>query len=137
MSKVGGNANEAEEKQLWTRQASTPHARRQNATRHRVNQPAAAGSRGGGRTRAWRPAVREVAMTSDATPSSPLRDTVRAGVRDLRAVWWWFLIFFGGMHLVAGLAGPKVAWWWTQLLLGGAELVLGVWAIRSYQRSLL
>src|SRR6266545_5783051 len=31
------------------------------------------------------------AMTSDATPSSPLRDTVRAGVRDLSAVWWWFL----------------------------------------------
>ncbi len=162
-------------------------------------------------------------MTSDATPSSPLQETVRAGVRDLRAVWWWFLglgvlwtwfgmfvlsyrvgslaavaglvgaaflfggltqlavaarvqswrwlfivagivsvaagivtfawpditlyvvsvfvawylIFFGVMHLVNALAGPKVVWWWTQLLLGAAELVLGVWAIRSWQRSLL
>jgi uncharacterized membrane protein HdeD (DUF308 family) len=162
-------------------------------------------------------------MTSDATPSSTLQDAVRAGVRDLSAIWWWFLslgvlwtlwgmfvlsyrvgsvyavaafvgvaflfggvtqlavasrvqswrwlfivagilsvaagiitfvwpgitlyivsvflawylIFFGIMHLVAALAGPKVQWWWTQLLLGVSELVLGVWAIRSYQRSLL
>jgi uncharacterized membrane protein HdeD (DUF308 family) len=162
-------------------------------------------------------------MTSDATPSGTLRDTMRAGVRDLSAIWWWFLslgvlwtlwgmfvlsyrvgsvyavaafvgvaflfggitqlavatrvqswrwlfivagilsvaagiitfvwpgitlyivsvflawylIFFGIMHLVSALAGPKVQWWWTQLLLGVAELVLGVWAIRSYQRSLL
>ena len=30
-------------------------------------------------------------MTSDATPSDALRSTVRAGVRDLSAVWWWFL----------------------------------------------
>jgi uncharacterized membrane protein HdeD (DUF308 family) len=143
-------------------------------------------------------------MTSDATPSSRLHDTVRAGVRDLSAIWWWFLslgvlwtlfgmfvlsyrvgsvyavaafvgvaflfggitqvavatrvqswrwlfivagilsvaagiitfvwpgitlyivsvflawylIFFGIMHLVSALAGPKVEWWWTQLLLG-------------------
>jgi uncharacterized membrane protein HdeD (DUF308 family) len=49
----------------------------------------------------------------------------------------WYLIVFGVMHIVAALAGPKVAWWWTQLLLGIAELILGVWAIRSYQRSLL
>ena len=49
----------------------------------------------------------------------------------------WYLIFFGIMHLVSALAGPKVQWWWTQLLLGISELVLGVWAIRSYQRSLL
>jgi uncharacterized membrane protein HdeD (DUF308 family) len=162
-------------------------------------------------------------MTSDATPSGTLRDTMRAGVRDLSAIWWWFLslgvlwtlwgmfvlsyrvgsvyavaalvgvaflfggitqlavatrvqswrwlfivagilsvaagiitfvwpgitlyivavflawylIFFGIMHLVSALAGPKVQWWWTQLLLGISELVLGVWAIRSYQRSLL
>src|SRR6266496_1719539 len=162
-------------------------------------------------------------MTSDATPSGTLRDTMRAGVRDLSAIWWWFLtlgvlwtlfgmfvlsyrvgslyavaafvgvaflfggvtqlavagrveswrwlfivagilgvaagiitfvwpgitlyivsifvawylIIFGIMHLVGALAGPKVAWWWTQLLLGVAELVLGVWAVRSYQRSLL
>src|SRR6266542_849697 len=162
-------------------------------------------------------------MTSDATPSGTLRDTMRAGVRDLSAIWWWFLtlgvlwtlfgmfvlsyrvgslyavaafvgvaflfggvtqlavagrvtswrwlfvvagilgvpagiitfvwpditlyvvsifvawylIVFGIMHLVSALAGPKVSYWWTGLLLGVAELVLGVWAVRSWQRSLL
>jgi uncharacterized membrane protein HdeD (DUF308 family) len=40
-------------------------------------------------------------------------------------------------HVVSALAGPRVVWWWTQPLLGVAELVLGVWAVRSYQRSLL
>jgi uncharacterized membrane protein HdeD (DUF308 family) len=30
-------------------------------------------------------------MTSDAPPSSTLQDTMRAGVRDLSAIWWWFL----------------------------------------------
>jgi uncharacterized membrane protein HdeD (DUF308 family) len=162
-------------------------------------------------------------MTSDATPSSGVRDTVRAGVREVSAIWWyfltlgvlwtlfgmfvlsyrvgslyavaafvgvaflfggltqlmvasrvpdwrwlfiiagilavaagiitfvwpditlyivsifvaWYLIVFGIMHLVSALAGPKVSYWWTGLLLGVAELVLGVWAIRSWQRSLL
>jgi uncharacterized membrane protein HdeD (DUF308 family) len=162
-------------------------------------------------------------MASDAPPSGTLRDTVRAGVRDLSAVWWWFLILgvvwtlfgmyvlsyrvgslaavaalvgvsflfggltqlavagrvqdwrwlfvvagvlgvaagvitfvwpdvtlyvvsilvawylivFGVLHVVNALAGPKVDYWWTQLLLGAAELVLGVWAVRSWQRSLV
>jgi len=49
----------------------------------------------------------------------------------------WFLIVFGIMHLVNALAGPKLAWWWTQLLLGIGELALGVWAIRSWERSVL
>jgi uncharacterized membrane protein HdeD (DUF308 family) len=49
----------------------------------------------------------------------------------------WYLIAFGIMHLVSALAGPKFSYWWTQLLLGVAELVLGVWAVRSWQRSLL
>lgn len=49
----------------------------------------------------------------------------------------WYLIVFGIVHVVNALAGPKVSWWWTQLLLGIAELVLGVWAIRSWERSLL
>ena len=49
----------------------------------------------------------------------------------------WYLIVFGILHLVSALAGPKPSWWWTQLLTGAAELVLGVWAIRSWQRSLL
>jgi uncharacterized membrane protein HdeD (DUF308 family) len=159
-------------------------------------------------------------MTSDATVPDTLRSTVRAGVRDLSAVWWWFLalgvlwtlfgtyvlsyrvgslaalvgvaflfggltqlmvagrvqswrwlfiiagiagvaagigtffwpditlyvvsilvawylVIFGIIHLVGALAGPKVHYWWTQLLLGVAELALGVWAVRSWQRSLL
>jgi uncharacterized membrane protein HdeD (DUF308 family) len=160
---------------------------------------------------------------SNATPSNPVRDAVRSGVRDLSSVWWWFLalgvlwtlfgtyvlsdragslaavaalvgvallfggvtqlavatrvqrwrwlyvvagilgiaagiltivwpastlyvvavlvawylIIFGIVHLVGALAGPKVGYWWTQLLLGIAELVLGVWAVRSWQRSLV
>jgi hypothetical protein len=49
----------------------------------------------------------------------------------------WYLIIFGIMHFVNALAGPKLAWWWTELLLGIAEFVLGVWAARSWQRSLL
>jgi uncharacterized membrane protein HdeD (DUF308 family) len=159
---------------------------------------------------------------SNARPSDTLRDTVRAGARDLSAVWWWFLslgilwtlfgtyvlsyrvgslaavaalvgvallfggltqlavatrvqswrwlfimagilgvaagiltfvwpditlyvvsilvawylVFFGILHLVGALAGPKLHYWWTQLLLGVAELALGVWAVRSWQRSL-
>jgi uncharacterized membrane protein HdeD (DUF308 family) len=49
----------------------------------------------------------------------------------------WYLIAFGIIHLVDALAGPKVGWWWTGLLLGIGELVLGVWAVRSWERSLL
>ena len=49
----------------------------------------------------------------------------------------WYLIIFGIIHLVGALAGPKVGYWWTQLLLGVAELGLGVWAVRSWQQSLL
>jgi uncharacterized membrane protein HdeD (DUF308 family) len=162
-------------------------------------------------------------VTSKVTSPSALRDTVRAGGRDLSSVWWWFLVLgilwtafgmfvlsyragslaavaalvgvgflfggitqlalaawipgwswlfivvgilavaagimtfiwpgktlyvvsifvawyliaFGILHLISALAGPKLPWWWTRLLLGIAELVLGVWAVRSWERSLL
>jgi uncharacterized membrane protein HdeD (DUF308 family) len=49
----------------------------------------------------------------------------------------WYLVVFGIVHVVSALAGPKLPWWWTRLLLGIAELVLGVWAVRSWERSLL
>jgi uncharacterized membrane protein HdeD (DUF308 family) len=49
----------------------------------------------------------------------------------------WYLIAFGIIHVIDALAGPKLGWWWTGLLLGIAELVLGVWAVRSWERSLL
>jgi uncharacterized membrane protein HdeD (DUF308 family) len=49
----------------------------------------------------------------------------------------WYLIVFGILYLVGALAGPKLRYWWTQLLLAAAELTLGVWAVRSWQRSLL
>lgn len=49
----------------------------------------------------------------------------------------WYLIVFGVIHLVDALAGPKLSYWWTGLLVGLAELALGVWAIRSWEQSLL
>jgi len=49
----------------------------------------------------------------------------------------WYLVIFGIVHLVTALAGLKLPWWWTRLLLGIAELVLGVWAVHSWQRSLI
>jgi uncharacterized membrane protein HdeD (DUF308 family) len=49
----------------------------------------------------------------------------------------WYLIIFGIIHLISALAGPKLSYWWTQLLLGVAELALGVWAVRSFERSLV
>lgn len=49
----------------------------------------------------------------------------------------WYLVFFGVVHVISALAGPKLLWWWTRLLLGIAELVLGIWAVRSWERSLL
>ena len=49
----------------------------------------------------------------------------------------WYLIAFGIIHLVDALAGPKVGGGWTGLLLGISELILGVWAARSWERSLL
>lgn len=48
-----------------------------------------------------------------------------------------FLVVFGVMHIIGSLAGSKPSWWWTELLLGIAELVLGVWALRSWQNSIV
>jgi uncharacterized membrane protein HdeD (DUF308 family) len=49
----------------------------------------------------------------------------------------WYLIVFGTIHIVNALAGPRLPWWWTGLLLGISELALGVWASRSWERSLV
>ena len=49
----------------------------------------------------------------------------------------WYLVIVGVIHVVTALAGPKLPWWWTGLLLGIAELVLGVWAVRSWERSVV
>jgi uncharacterized membrane protein HdeD (DUF308 family) len=49
----------------------------------------------------------------------------------------WYLIAFGTIHVIDALAGPKLPWWWTGLLLGVSELALGVWASRSWDRSLM
>ena len=53
--------------------------------------------------------------TSASTPTTPstLGATVRSGVRDRSSVWWWFLA------------------------LGIAKLSLRLWAVRSWQRSLV
>jgi uncharacterized membrane protein HdeD (DUF308 family) len=49
----------------------------------------------------------------------------------------WYLIVYGTIHIVNALTGPKLPWWWNGLLLGTSELVLGVWAARSWDRSLV
>ena len=49
----------------------------------------------------------------------------------------WYLIVFGVIHIVSALANAKLPMWWTGLLLGIAELVLGVWAVHSWQASVL
>jgi uncharacterized membrane protein HdeD (DUF308 family) len=49
----------------------------------------------------------------------------------------WHLVVFGLIHLVGALAGPKPDWWWTQLLLGIGEVGLGIWAVRSWEHSLV
>ena len=48
-------------------------------------------------------------------------------------------VLYFSLHcfIVSALAGPKLSWWWTGLLLGVSELVLGVWAARSWERSLV
>src|SRR6266568_333432 len=79
-------------------------------------------------TRARRRAAREVAMTGDATPTGTLRDTMRAGVRDVSAVWWWFLILgvfwtLFGMYVLSYRVGSLAA---VAALVGVAFLVGGV-----------
>ena len=53
-------------------------------------------------------------MTSNATPSDSLRDTVRAGMRDLSAGWWWFLALgvlwtLFGAHVLSYRVGSLAA----------------------------
>ncbi len=53
-------------------------------------------------------------MTSDATPSGTLRDTMRAGVQDLSAIWWWFLVLgvlwtLFGMYVLSYRVGSLAA----------------------------
>src|SRR5262245_5589610 len=67
-------------------------------------------------------------MTSDATSSAPLQEGVRAGVRDLRVVWWWFLILgilwtWLGMYILSYRVGSLSA---VAVLVGVAFLFGGI-----------
>ena len=67
-------------------------------------------------------------MTSDATSSGPLREAVRSGVRDLSAVWWWFLVLgvlwtWFGMYVLSYRVGSLAA---VAALVGVAFLFGGV-----------
>jgi uncharacterized membrane protein HdeD (DUF308 family) len=67
-------------------------------------------------------------MTGDATPTGTLRDTMRAGVRDVSAVWWWFLILgvfwtLFGMYVLSYRVGSLAA---VAALVGVAFLFGGV-----------
>src|SRR6266568_3920511 len=67
-------------------------------------------------------------MTSDATPSGTLRDTMRAGVRDVSGIWWWFLILgvlwtWFGMYVLSYRVGSLAA---VAALVGVAFLFGGI-----------
>src|SRR5829696_7490078 len=87
---------------------------------------------------------KEVAMTSttsNTTPSNPVQDAIRAGVRDLSAVWWWFLSLgvlwtlfgayvlsyrVGSLAAVAALAG-------VALLFGGFTQLAVATRVQSWR----
>jgi uncharacterized membrane protein HdeD (DUF308 family) len=67
-------------------------------------------------------------VTSDAPPSSTLQDTIRAGVRDVSAIWWWFLILgvfwtLFGMYVLSYRQGSLLA---VAAFVGVAFLLGGV-----------
>src|SRR5215207_2618282 len=80
-------------------------------------------------------------MTSNATPADTLQDAIRAGVRDLSAVWWWFLSLgvlwtlfgayvlsyrVGSLAAVAALAG-------VALLFGGITQLAVATRVQSWR----
>jgi uncharacterized membrane protein HdeD (DUF308 family) len=95
-------------------------------------------------------------MTSDAPPSSTLQDVVRGRVRDVSAIWWWFLIlgilwtlfglyvlsyrvgsllavaaFVGVAFLLGGIsqlmvAGRVQAWRWLFIVAGILGVIAGI-----------
>jgi uncharacterized membrane protein HdeD (DUF308 family) len=75
-------------------------------------------------------------VTSKVTSPSALRDTVRAGGRDLSSVWWWFLVLgilwtaFGMFVLSyrAGSLAAVAALVGVGFLFGGiTQLALAAW----------
>jgi uncharacterized membrane protein HdeD (DUF308 family) len=75
---------------------------------------------------------------------------MRTGLREVSAVWWWFVLLgvlwsLFGMFVLSyrvGSLAAVAAFVGAAFLFGGitqlaAELVLGVWAVRSWQRSLV
>jgi uncharacterized membrane protein HdeD (DUF308 family) len=75
-------------------------------------------------------------MTGDATPSGTMRSTIRAGVRDVSAVWWWFLILgvlwtWFGMYVLSYRVGSLAA---VAALVGVAFLFGGITQLAAASR---
>jgi hypothetical protein len=79
-------------------------------------------------------------MTSNAsnvTPSNAFQDAIRSGVRDLSAVWWWFLslgvlwTLFGAYVLSYRVGQPGRRWppWpaWPSCSAGSVSVRTGRW----------
>jgi uncharacterized membrane protein HdeD (DUF308 family) len=80
-------------------------------------------------------------MTSDVRPARTLRDTVRTGVREASAMWWWFLAlgvlwtWYGTFVLSCrvGSLAAVAAFVGVAFLLGGVTQLVVATRIQSWR----
>jgi uncharacterized membrane protein HdeD (DUF308 family) len=84
-------------------------------------------------------------MTSDTRPSDALRDTFRTGVREVSAIWWWYLILgvlwtWFGMYVLSDRVGSLAtvaAFVGVAFVFGGITQLMVASRIQMWRRLLV